>query len=203
MGINSRLVFPSVMHAIQCLLQHVFTSELTVQGWPSLLHYGSHKHIQNFQMLAGSSVHLSHHVLVIAGTCSSLVGMIMPPKRCQYAPDTRRLHFLGKASVQILHWLSGSFYSLTMETAKTHFQIGNWILIKIFTLIFQQFIIQLLWKVVFSGAKYLCSIWKCAYFPVAQICKRIVWYRKIIWTHSREFSNRKCAWNHKVSFHTK
>lgn len=51
-------------------------------------------------------------------------------KGCQCAADTRRMYFLGKTSVQILHQLSGTFYSLTEEKAKTHFQIGNWINVK-------------------------------------------------------------------------
>lgn len=130
-----------------------------------------------------SSVHLSSHALVTAGDCSSLGCMIMTPEGCQCAPVTRRLHFLGKMSVQILHKLSGPFYSLTEETAKTHFLIGNWINIKnIYTCISTIYHTALI-KSGFSGCKYLCSIWKCAYFPDAQICKRIEWYRKIIWTH--------------------
>lgn len=163
----------------------------------------SQTHMQSFQVLAGSSVHLSSHALVTAGDCSSLGCMIMTPEGCQCAPVTRRLHFLGKMSVQILHKLSGPFYSLTEETAKTRFQIGNWINIKnIYTCISTIYHTALI-KSGFSGCKYLCSTWKCAYFPDAQICKRIEWYRKIIWTHIRGFSCRKCAWNHKVSFHKK
>jgi len=51
-------------------------------------------------------------------------------KGCPCAAETRRMHFLGKTSVQILHQLSGTFYSLTEEKAKTHFQIGNSINVK-------------------------------------------------------------------------
>lgn len=51
-------------------------------------------------------------------------------KGCPCAADTRRMHFLGKTSVQILHQLSGTFYSLTEEKAKTRFQIGNSINVK-------------------------------------------------------------------------
>jgi len=46
------------------------------------------------------------------------------------AEDTRIMHFLGKTSVQILHQLSGTFYSLTEEKTKTRFQIGNLINVK-------------------------------------------------------------------------
>lgn len=49
---------------------------------------------------------------------------------CPCAADTRRMHFLGKTSVQILPQLSGTFYSLTEDKAKTRFQIGNWINVK-------------------------------------------------------------------------
>lgn len=87
----------------------------------------SQTHRESFQMLAGSSVYLSSHVLATAGTCPSLGCMIMTPKGRQCAPDTRRLHFLGKMSLQILHNLSGPFSAVTEETAKTPFQIGNWI----------------------------------------------------------------------------
>ncbi|EGW13514.1 hypothetical protein I79_011044 [Cricetulus griseus] len=59
--------------------------------------------MQSFQMFAGSCVHLSSHVQATAGICSSLGGVGMLPKGCQCAPDIRRLYFLGKASVQILH----------------------------------------------------------------------------------------------------
>lgn len=90
----------------------------------------SQTHMQSFQMLVCSSVHLSSHVLGTAGTCSSLGGRIMPPKGCQCAPDTRRMHFLGKTSVQILHQFLGHSILLQKKTAKTRFQIGNWINIK-------------------------------------------------------------------------
>ena len=133
----------------------------------------SQTHVQRFQVLPGSSVHLSSHALVTAGDCSSLGCMIMTPEGCQCAPVTRRLHFLGKTSVQILHKLSRPFYSLTEEIAKTHFLIGNWINIKnIYTCISTIYHTALI-KSGFSGCKYLCSIWKYAYFPDAQICKRI------------------------------
>lgn len=82
--------------------------------------------------------------------------------------------------------VSRPFYSLTGKTAKTHFQIGNWINVKnIYTCISTIYHTALI-KSGFSGCKCLCSIWKCAYFSDAQICKRIEWYRKIIWTHIRD-----------------
>lgn len=109
--------------------------------------------MQSVQMLAGSSVYLSARVLATAGTYPFLGGMIMTPEGCQCAPDTRRLHFLGKASVRILHKLSGPFYSLTEKTVKTHFQIGNWINIEnIYTCISTIYYTALI-KSGFSGCK--------------------------------------------------
>lgn len=50
-------------------------------------------------------------------------GVAVLPKGCQCSLDTlRSLHFLSKASVQILHQLSGPFSSLTEGTVKAHFQ---------------------------------------------------------------------------------
>lgn len=79
-------------------------------------------------------------------------------KGCQCAADTRRMHFLGKTSVQILHQLSGTFYSLTEEKAKTRFQIGNWINIKNIYTCISTFYHTALIKSGFLGCKYLCSI---------------------------------------------
>lgn len=68
--------FPTVVYAIQCALATL------IHIWPhcpgmakSTSLQVSQTHMQCFQMLAGSWVHLSSHALGTAGTCSSLGGI--------------------------------------------------------------------------------------------------------------------------------
>lgn len=128
---NSSLgVSPQWYTLLNVLLQHVFTSDLTVQGWQSLLRYTSHKHTCRvfrclrvlecicLPMYQGQQVPaLLWEVWLYHPKASGVL-------QTQENALPRQDRCANPSSV------SRPFYSLTGKTAKTHFQIGNWINIK-------------------------------------------------------------------------